>query len=127
MLSTQRSFGAGGRDLQVVWTGNGARVVQDWSDHPADPLAVSDGDWLRPVDGDPQSPPRLARLLHCVELIAHVLERRLEQGFDRRYWPGRHVAVHLHYATRCGADWAGWCHPATQEGPFAPERLKLAT
>src|SRR5207237_6433781 len=86
MLSTQRSFGAGGRDLQVVWTRNGARVVQDRSDHSTDPLAVSDGDWLRPVDGDPQSPPRLARLLHCVELIAHVLECSLEQGFDRRSW-----------------------------------------
>src|SRR6266851_2590829 len=33
----------------------------------------------------------MARLLERVELIAHVIDRGLEQLSDRRYWPCRHV------------------------------------
>src|SRR5258708_35868507 len=43
------------------------------------------------VDGDSQRASRLPRLLERVELIAHVVERGLEQLSDRRYWPCRHV------------------------------------
>src|SRR5215467_9853913 len=84
-------LGAGRRDLEVVRAGDQIRVVEQRTDDPADALAVVDGDRLWAVDGDSQGSPRLARLLHRIQLVSHVFERRLDQGFDGRYWPGRHV------------------------------------
>src|SRR5919204_397819 len=68
-------------------------------------LAVFDGDGLVVVDGDAQRAPRLARLVERVQLITHVVERGLEQLFDRRYGPGRHVPqLQLPYRTHRETD-----------------------
>src|ERR1051326_3848390 len=75
-------------------------MVKERAGDSADTLAVLDRDRLLVVDGDAQRAPRLARLVESEELITHVVQRGLEQLFDRRYGPGRHVrCVPLRYRT----------------------------
>src|SRR5438045_4122872 len=93
LFATERSLSAGRGDLEVVRTGDQLGVVEKGSHKLAHVLAVLDSGWLGTVDGRSQRPPALARLLDRVELVAHVFERGLEKRSDRRYWPGRHVAV----------------------------------
>src|ERR1700730_13936803 len=89
----ERPLGAWRRDLEVVGSFDEARVVEQRAHDAADALAVLDFDWFAAVDRDPQRAPRLARLFQGVQLVAHVVERGLEQLSDRRYWPCRHVRV----------------------------------
>src|SRR5258708_9183172 len=90
-MGSQWSFGAGRGDLEVVGSVDDPGVLQDWTYDAAHALAVFDGDGLSMVDRYPQRAAARPRLLEGVEVIAHVVERGLEQLFDRRYGPWRHV------------------------------------
>src|SRR2546428_4032293 len=89
----ERPLGARRRDLEVVGAFDEARVIEQRSHDAAHALAVFDFDWFAAIDRNSQRATRLARLLQGVQLVAHVVERGLEQLFDRRYGPCRHVRV----------------------------------
>src|SRR5260370_21215974 len=91
LFSAQRAFGARRGDLEVVRSWDQGSVVEHRPDDAADARAVFDGDRLDVIDRHAQRAPRLAPLLHRVQLIAHGLERRLEPRSDRRYRPWRQV------------------------------------
>src|SRR5712692_6505624 len=97
-MTSQRPFGAWRGHLEVIGSIDQARVIEQRTCDATHALAVFDGDRLGMVDGDSQRPSRMARLLERIELIAHVVERGLEQLSDRRYWPCRHVrGLESHY------------------------------
>src|SRR5581483_1303103 len=87
----QRTLGARRRHLEVVRAGDELGVINQRPHDPADALAVLDRDRVVAIDLDPERACARAGLLDGVELIAHVHERGLDEGFDRRYGPGRHV------------------------------------
>src|SRR5207245_2642189 len=109
-MSPQRPFRTRRRNLEVVWTIDELRVVEEWAGDAADALAVFDGYRLTVVDLDPKSPSARTGRLEGVELKAHVVERGLEQLSNRRYGPGRHVvSLGSHYQPQpwpaCLPEW----------------------
>src|SRR5206468_8463127 len=90
-MGAQWPLGTGRGNLEVIGPCDEVRVFDKRTCDPADALAILDRDGLVMVDGDAQRAPRLAGLVERVELEAHVLKGRLEQLFDGRYGPGRHV------------------------------------
>src|SRR6266849_8317579 len=90
-VAAQRPLRPRRRNLEVVRSLDEPRIVEKRTGDPAHALAVLDGDRLGVVNRHTQRPSRLPRLLQGIELIAHVIERGLEQLSYRRYWPCRHV------------------------------------
>src|SRR5450759_3263003 len=80
--AAQRALGAWRRDLEVVRPIDEIGVVDQWTRHPAHPLAVLDGDRLGVVDRDAKRATRVARLLERVQLVTHVFERGFDQLCD---------------------------------------------
>src|SRR5260370_3673362 len=77
--------------LEVVWPVYESRVIEQRTGDAAHALTILDSDWFGVVDRHAQCPSRLTRLLKGVELVAHVVQRGLEQLSYRRYGPCRHV------------------------------------
>src|SRR5712692_9067683 len=97
-VCSQGPFSAWRRHLEVIRSVDEARVVEQRTGDAAHALTVFDGDRLAVVDRNAQRTTRVTRLLESVELIAHVVERGLEQFLDRRYRPCRHVrGLRSHY------------------------------
>src|SRR5712692_10547441 len=101
-MTAQRAFCARRGHLEVIWSIDESRVIEQRTGDATHALTVLDCDWLGVVDRDAQRPSGLTGLLQSVELIAHVVERGLEQLLYRRYGPCRHVRV-------LGSDYrSGW-------------------
>src|SRR5581483_293633 len=90
----QRPLGPRRRDFEIVAAaGYHVGLVEEGTDDATHPLAVVQRDPARSIDRDPQRAATGAGLLDRVDVVAHVLERRLDQLPDGLYWPGRHVEV----------------------------------
>src|SRR5712692_3313700 len=100
-MTAQRAFCARRGHLEVIWSIDESRVIEQRTGDATHALTVLDCDWLGVVDRDAKRPSGLTRLLQGVELIAHVVERGLEQLLYGRYRPCRHVrGLRSHYQPR---------------------------